>query len=489
LIVINRWGGAILPTNQKVVSRRSGEIGMNSNEPIFLPEQHNNNRQAWTCVAVAGLVGCVVVVIIGLMVLPLIPKDIIACADWLPQRSGVDGNGQIAFVSDRDGNPEIYVINTDGSGVTRLTKNPAGDYAPTWSPDGTRIAFYSERDGNAEIYVINADGSGLTRLTNDPANDYAPAWSPDGTRIAFHSHRYKGAGRIFVMNADGSGATRLTDPAWDDWAPAWSPDGKQIVFNSSRNNKRDIWLMNADGSKMTNLTRNPADDWWPDWSPDGTHIAFHSTRDGNFEIYTINTDSSGITRLTDHPAGDYDPVWSPDGMRIAFTSDRCGNRDIWIMKSDGSGITNLTRYPAHDWAPAWRPEERKPIAKFVEESKDAGVQQEEPALVIEASDPGTNLPKHGNLALRQTTSTSNSEAKRPSKYAVDGNTSTDWGSGDFPPQWIEIDLGAPATITEIRLLVTQFREYDTPNIGTGCEWRVFGNPSFRSIYTQRSVVG
>lgn len=243
---------------------------MNSNEPIFLPERQNVNRQAWTCVAVADLVGCAAVVILGLVLCSLVPKDILACTGWLPQNISVDEDGQIAFVSDRDGNPEIYVINTDGSAATRYTDNPAGDYAPAWSPDGTRIAFYSERDGNAEIYIINADGSGLTRLTNDPANDYAPAWSPDGKQIAFHSHRYQGAGRIFVMNTDGSGVTRLTDPAWDDWAPAWSSDGTQIVFNSSRNNNRDIWLMNADGAGVSNLTSYSANDWAPAWSPEGT---------------------------------------------------------------------------------------------------------------------------------------------------------------------------------------------------------------------------
>ena len=269
-------------------------------------------------------------------------------------------SGKVAFVSDRDGNPEIYVINADGSGERRVTNNPGNDYAPAWSPDGKHIAFYSERDGNAEIYVMNSDGSSVTRLTDNPANDYAPAWSPDGKRIAFHSHRYLGHGRIFVMNADGSEVTRLTDPSFDDWSPAWSPDGKQIVFNSSRGPKLDIWLMNADGTGMTNLTAYPADDWWPDWSPDGKQIVFHSIRDGNFEIYAINIDGSGVTRLTDYPASDYDPAWSPDGSRIAFTSDRCGDREIWIIKADGSEATDLTRHPGNDWAPAWYGPRPKP---------------------------------------------------------------------------------------------------------------------------------
>ena len=97
----------------------------------------------------------------------------VACGD------GGQGN-KIAFVSERDGfgNSEIYVMDPDGSGVTRLTDDSATDSFPAWSPDGTRIAFASNRDGNFEIYVVNADGSGLTHLTNNPDEDLEPDWSP-----------------------------------------------------------------------------------------------------------------------------------------------------------------------------------------------------------------------------------------------------------------------------------------------------------------------
>ena len=111
---------------------------------------------------------------------------------WSP-----DGR-RIAFDSFRDENSEVYVMNADGSGQTRLTNHPAHDFGPSWSPDGGRIAFASERDGNSfasdhdgnvEIYVLNADGSGQTRLTDNPAYDDTPSWSPDGGRIAFASER------------------------------------------------------------------------------------------------------------------------------------------------------------------------------------------------------------------------------------------------------------------------------------------------------------
>jgi formylglycine-generating enzyme required for sulfatase activity len=219
-------------------------------------------------------------------------------------------NGRIAFVSDRDGNREIYVMNADGSGQTRLTDNPALDWTPAWSPDGTRIAFMSDRDGNPEIYVMNADGSGQTRLTDNPTLDQLPAWSPDGTLIAFASDRDDNW-EIYVMNADGSGQTRLTDNPALDWEPTWSPDGTRIAFVSFRDGNAEIYVMNADGSAQTRLTDNPTLDQFPAWSPDGTRIAFASFRDGNWEIYVMNADGSGQTRLTDNPADDAVPAWSP----------------------------------------------------------------------------------------------------------------------------------------------------------------------------------
>jgi len=183
--------------------------------------------------------------------------------------TAISASGQIAFISDRDGNLDIYLMNADGSGVMQLTNDPSNDTYPDWSPDGTRIAFTSFRDGNWEIYVMNADGSHATRLTDNGAQ--WPAWSPDGTRIAFNTVR-DGNWEIYVMNADGSDPRNLTNSPDEDGSPAWSPDGTKIAFNSHRDGNEEIYVMNADGSGLGNLTNNPAADGGAAWRPQAVSL-------------------------------------------------------------------------------------------------------------------------------------------------------------------------------------------------------------------------
>jgi len=219
-----------------------------------------------------------------------------------------DGSGSVW-------NGDIYVVNADGSARTRLTRDPAQEFDPAWSPDGTKIAFSRFTEGRYQIFVMNADGTNAVQLTHGDARASDAAWSPDGSRIAYT--RCQGPCDIHVMNADGSGVRRLTyGERPGDQSPTWSPDGRRIAFADLMG----LFVMNADGGDWQRLTDGPADDSDPAWSPTGPEIAFDGSRGlFNGDIYVVNADGSGMANLTDSLPLDSNPSWSPDGTRLAYS--------------------------------------------------------------------------------------------------------------------------------------------------------------------------
>jgi Tol biopolymer transport system component len=267
--------------------------------------------------------------------------------------------GRIAYQTTRhaDGG-EIYVMNSDGTGPhDRLTNNPAVEFnGRGWSPEGGRILFGSERDGNQEVYVMDSDGSNQTNLSANAAQDGDGSWSPDSSRIAFQSTRDGGDWDIYVMDANGSNVVRLTTSPATDSTPNWSPDGTRIAFQSQRDGSDyEVYVMDADGGNQTRMTFDPGTDELADWSPDGQRIAWTTDRDGDLEIYTLAvSDPTGLqVRLTNNRAADLYPTWSPDGTRIGFATNRDGNVEVYSMRNDGSDVRRLTDHSASDSQPTW----------------------------------------------------------------------------------------------------------------------------------------
>lgn len=268
------------------------------------------------------------------------------------------GGGILSFTSDRDGNSEVYAMNADGSGQRNITNNPASDGFGVWSPDGMKVAFVSDRDSQFGIYVMNVTNilDGEFDLPIKIANKRPTsrvAWFPDGSKLIFDAWPDCD---IYTVNSDGSNLTRLTNtPEWE-FQPHISPDGLQIIYCLTQNNQQNIYLMGINGSNNHAITQDGVS-YFPIWSPDGNRIAFNSTRPGRQDVDICLIDPDGTNRiwLTSYSGHDEFPTWSPDGDSIAYQSDR-GVHKIFIMSSDGSNdnqVTNNTSY--NNGEPIWRP--------------------------------------------------------------------------------------------------------------------------------------
>lgn len=221
---------------------------------------------------------------------------------------------RVAFVSDRDGTFGVYVMNVlDLSNAEFATPVKVAGKRPSsrvsWSPDGSKLIFDAWPE--CELYIVDADGSNLTKLTNTPESEFQPQFCPDGEKIAF-TNTAEGRQNICLMNLDGSDKAQLTNDGVS-FFPTWSPDGKSLAFNSERPGRQDIdiCVVDADGSNRRWLTDHYDHDEFPTWSPDGTKIAYQSSR-GVHRIYIVNSDGSHnhpITSNTTYENGE--PGWRP----------------------------------------------------------------------------------------------------------------------------------------------------------------------------------
>lgn len=195
---------------------------------------------------------------------------------------------------------EIYLMSRDGSHLRPLTRTPSGrsSWHATWAPDGKRVAFVSDRDGSPDIYVIDLDGTRLERLTVTSGDARNPDWSPDGRRIAFDTKR-DGHEEIYILDLASRKAHAVgsTPPDKGSWTPAWSPDGRQIAFGSNRDGAYELYVMDADGSNIRRI--DVLDDTArPRWSPDGRTLIFQRFAAPDLvEVWKVAVDGSEARRL------------------------------------------------------------------------------------------------------------------------------------------------------------------------------------------------
>ena len=210
------------------------------------------------------------------------------------------------------GHHEIFRARTDGADIQQITisADNVWNNAWAWSPDSKFVVFASDRDGNWELYRMAADGTGVTRLTDNPAQDGWPTLTPDGKSIIFASDRDGGLSQIYMMDADGKNVRRLVFSEAYDTLPSISPDGKSIVYSSQSGQLGEIYIMDLDSTAPKRLTSTVALNTDPSFSPDGSKIVFTSDRDGNTNIYVMDREGTNQQRLTDDPGEDVTPVWA-----------------------------------------------------------------------------------------------------------------------------------------------------------------------------------
>ena len=217
----------------------------------------------------------------------------------------------IAYTSYRRGYPDIYVSYIYQGKMDQPTAGTetVHNFLPAFSPDGSRIAFMTNRDGNMEIYTVNRDGSGLRRVTRHPGNDSTPTWSPAGNQIAFTSDR-SGSPQIYIVDADGLGQPRrITSESWADRA-TWSPAPYNEIAYAGRNGPGfDIKIFSLEQGQIRTITDSTGSNESPAWSPNGRHLAFASTRAGRTHIFTIARDGNDLRQVT-KVGNNVQPSWS-----------------------------------------------------------------------------------------------------------------------------------------------------------------------------------
>ncbi|HYN02449.1 MAG TPA: protein kinase [Vicinamibacteria bacterium] len=315
------------------------------------------------------------------------PRQITSDPGWENEPALSPDGSFVAYVSDRSGNPDVWVSDVRGGEPLRLTDDPASDTSPAWLPDGSAIVFVSDRGGEQAVWKTPRLGGSATHLV---ANALDPAISPDGSRVAFARTGSAGYNRIAVASlAAPTLATFLThdeDGLWDHRQPAWSPDGREIAYADARN----LWLVPAAGGRAGRVTSSPGPDGEPAWSPDGNFLFYSSYRDDTLALWRVPVRGGVPARVTlgtgpevepslagsrlafstylsnmdvvlfDLRSGERQrlpglrtestPALSPDGSQVVFNSDRGGTVDLWSQALAGGRPVGSVRRLTDDVA-------------------------------------------------------------------------------------------------------------------------------------------
>ena len=258
----------------------------------------------------------------------------------------------IAFSSNRDGQEDVYVIKSDGSGENRVTHTQENEGNVAWY--GKQILFSVFANDNSRLFVIDPDGKNLRQLATVPGR--GPTASPNGSRLVYMAGTWT-ATKLMVSALDGSDAKQINDGSSIAWNNHWSPDGKQIAFTGRNDPKSElaVFVMNVDGSSLRQVSHVAAEEGgaqWPVWSPNGRELAVQvnsRTTKNSAHIWIVNVANGSARKLAPHDAAylDETPSWFPNGKRLAFQSNRTGRMEVWVMDADGRNARQVTGRADH----------------------------------------------------------------------------------------------------------------------------------------------
>jgi TolB protein len=256
---------------------------------------------------------------------------------------------RIAFISDRTGDSELWVMDWNGDNQKQLTKHNSLALAPSWSPDGKNLVFTSYLRGTPALYLLTPQEGYLKLLWDKGGVNSSGSISPDGGTVAFASSQ-DGNVDIYTLPIDGGEAQRLTTARGIDTQPAWAPNGRQIAFTSTRSGSPQIYLMDSDGSNIRRISFGAYFHDEPTWAYDGTRIACTTRDEGTFQIATIDAVTTERTVIS-APGNNESPCFSPEGSMIAFESDRTGSPQIYI--TDSNGVPHQLTSQGSNHSPTW----------------------------------------------------------------------------------------------------------------------------------------
>jgi len=283
---------------------------------------------------------------------------------------------ELAFMSDRDGDWDIYLLDKEGQLHNLTDESSEHEYYPTFTFDGQQISLFSTAAGDVTPARVNTDGTdfktqsmieAIVSVVTEGNTDWDPAWNPGGNRMAWNRvvPGMPPQVDLFVADSNGENRIQLTDDGAIEGMHAWSPDGSQLIYVSNTSGKSNTYKVTVADGTVTRLTDHDTNDYQPFWSTDGSQIlvifSFHvAMLDGVTEMYVMNADGSNLHPLGEDEVFTGDLTYAPDGGQIAYVSNESGYWHIYMMDADGSNVRQITDGTSNNLYPVWRPVPAEP---------------------------------------------------------------------------------------------------------------------------------